>query len=91
MIQLTPLTQSNYKSSPREVREGLLVHPLNWWAGMKNPLLQVMLHGKGIAAYEVELRHETNLHVTEVARFANSNYIIIYIDNSKYRLFELTH
>ena len=58
------------------------VHPLNWWAGMKNPLLQVMLHGKGIGACEIELCHATNLHVTEVARFANSNYIIIYIDTT---------
>jgi len=56
------------------------VHPLYWWADMVNPELQVMLHGKGIGAYDVELKDAQGISVNQVVKFDNRNYIIIYID-----------
>jgi len=77
MILTNILTFLGLRAASVEVEH---VHPLNWWAGMKNPKLQVMLHGKGIAQYDVELQNAKELNVEEVAKFANKNYIIIYID-----------
>lgn len=56
------------------------VHPLNWWAGMVNPELQIMLHGEGIGAFGVELKDAQGIAVKNVVKFDNKNYIIIYID-----------
>lgn len=55
------------------------VHPLNWWAGMQNPELQIMLHGKGIGACDVELSGAQEVTVKQIVKTANPNYIIIYI------------
>jgi len=56
------------------------VHPLNWWAGMVNPELQIMLHGEGIGAFDVELKDAQGIAMKDVVKFDNKNYIIIYID-----------
>ena len=32
------------------------VHPLNWWVGMAQPELQIMIHGDNVAQFEPELR-----------------------------------
>ena len=29
-------------------QDAIEVYPTNWWVGMKNPKLQVMLHGAGV-------------------------------------------
>ena len=57
------------------------VHPLCWWAGMKNPELQVMVHGIDVARMgDVELEGARGLTIKEVIRVENPNYLIIYID-----------
>ena len=56
------------------------VHPLCWWAGMVNPELQILLHGNGIGAFDVELKDAQGITVTNVVKCDNKNYIIIYID-----------
>lgn len=56
------------------------VHPLNWWSGMKNPELQILIHGKGIGAYDVELKDLQGIEVKEIIKTDNPNYIIIYLD-----------
>ena len=56
------------------------VHPLNWWAGMVNPTLQILLHGEGIGAFDVELKDAQGIALKDMVKFDNKNYIIIYID-----------
>lgn len=56
------------------------VHPLNWWAGMQNTELQIMLHGTELGDLDVVLNKAQNVEVKDVVRFANKNYLIIYID-----------
>lgn len=56
------------------------VHPLNWWVGMHNPELQILLHGNDIGYCDVVLSGEVGVDLKEVVRPANKNYIIIYID-----------
>ena len=56
------------------------VHPLNWWAGMKNSTLQILLHGKGIAAESISLADGQGVTLKETVRPENPNYVILYVD-----------
>ena len=55
------------------------VAPTFWWAGMKNPELQVLLYGENIARSEVRLTSQ-DIDITEVVSLENPNYLIIYMD-----------
>lgn len=56
------------------------VHPLCWYAGMKNTELQILLHGNGIGVYDVKLDGANGVSLKSVNKFDNKNYIIIYVD-----------
>lgn len=52
------------------------LEPMNWWVGMNNPDLQLMVHGESIA----ELRPEINypgVTLTKTERTSNKNYLFI--------------
>lgn len=55
------------------------VAPTFWWAGMKNPDLQVLLYGEDIASSEVSISSK-DIYLKEIVRQSNSNYLIIYLD-----------
>lgn len=55
------------------------VEPANWWVGMKNTQLQIMLHGEGIREAQVSINY-AGAKLTEVARLESPNYLIIYVD-----------
>lgn len=52
------------------------VEPMNWWVGMKNPKLQVMVHGKNISGYAVKLDYP-GVKLVEVHKVENPNYLFI--------------
>ena len=56
------------------------VHPLNWWTGMHNPELQVMLHGENIGDCEVSLTGASNVSLMRVETVTNPNYLFVYLD-----------
>ncbi len=56
------------------------VHPLNWWCGMQNPVVQVMLHGEGIGNCEVSLTEAHNVSLVRTVRVDNPNYLFVYLD-----------
>ncbi len=56
------------------------VHPLNWWSGMQNPTLQVMLHGTDIGDCDVVLGEADNVSLIRVERVSNPNYLFVYLD-----------
>lgn len=56
------------------------VHPLNWWAGMRNTELQILLHGTELGDLDVELKDAKNVQMKNVVRPTNKHYLIIYID-----------
>ena len=58
----------------------LHMHPPFWWAGMKESVLQVLLHGDGIGEFDVELDCAEGVELNEVARFDNPNYVLLYLD-----------
>lgn len=66
------------------------VHPLNWWAGMQNPELQILLHGQNIGASDVELT-AADVTISRIERLENPNYLILYVDtrNAKPQTFNI--
>ena len=58
------------------------VAPQFWWAGMKNPELQIMLYGDRIASADVTLSSK-DVTVKEIVRQDNPNYLLLYVDLSE--------
>ncbi|MGV8134817.1 MAG: alpha-amylase family glycosyl hydrolase [Mangrovibacterium sp.] len=52
------------------------VEPLFWWTGMKNPSLQLMVHGEDIGAAAVSLSYP-GVRLESVSRVENPNYLFI--------------
>lgn len=69
----------------------LRVEPLNWWAGMKNPQLQLMVHGQRIADSMVSIE-ATQIKLLGVQHSDNNNYLFIDLDttNAPAQAFSIT-
>jgi len=52
------------------------VEPAFWWVGMKNPTVQLMVHGQDVATSEISLNYE-GIKIRTIARQENPNYVFI--------------
>jgi len=52
------------------------VEPMFWWVGMKNPSVQLMVHGEGIAISEISLNYP-GVTIKSVSHQDNPNYVFI--------------
>lgn len=52
------------------------VEPMSWWVGMKNPKLQLLVHGNNIATLEVRLSYP-GVKLVQVHKVENPNYLFI--------------
>jgi len=57
------------------------VEPANWWVGMKNRKLQIMVYGPNISKAGLTVNYP-GVKVTEVAKTDNPNYLFVYLDIS---------
>lgn len=57
------------------------VAPTFWWAGMKNPELQILLYGDHISSSDVNLS-SPDILLKDVVKQENPNYLILYLDLS---------
>ncbi|HCL82544.1 MAG TPA: hypothetical protein DIC22_01150, partial [Chitinophagaceae bacterium] len=55
------------------------IYPANWWVGMKNPHLQLMLHGKDISRGRVEFDPKKNPGITiaSIQKIKNPDYLFL--------------
>ena len=58
------------------------VEPPNWWIGMKNPKLQLMVYGENIASKSIEIS-DKNIILEKISKADNPNYIFLDLDLSK--------
>ncbi len=60
------------------------VYPTNWWTGMKNPRLQLLIHDPniGAAARKVSLKH-TGVRLVSTERLENPNYLVVNLQVDK--------
>lgn len=53
------------------------VHPLNWYVGMLNPSLQILIYGKNIAVSKVSLKPYAGVTLKTVHTVENPNYLFL--------------
>ncbi|MEP6931353.1 MAG: glycoside hydrolase family 13 protein [Flavobacterium sp.] len=63
------------------------VEPPFWYAGMKNPEVQIMFYGKNISQYEASVSN--NVVIKNVEKTENPNYLFITIDTKDIKASEL--
>lgn len=52
------------------------IEPMNWWVGMKNPKLQLLVYGDGISERNVSLKHP-GVKLIKIHKAENPNYLFI--------------
>ena len=52
------------------------VEPTSWWVGMKDPRLQLLVHGTNVAALEPAVDHP-GVTIVGTDRVANPNYLFL--------------
>lgn len=57
------------------------VEPAFWWKGMKNPELQILVYGKGVANNEVTL--SDGIQIKNIQKVENPNYLFITVDTNE--------
>ncbi|MDR2954720.1 MAG: glycoside hydrolase family 13 protein [Prevotella sp.] len=58
------------------------LEPAFWWAGMKNPELQILIHGDDISKSEVTITSQY-VRLKEIVPLENPNYLLLYMDLSQ--------
>ena len=58
------------------------VEPANWWTGMKNSELQIMVYGPDISKSTLTINYP-GIKLKEVAKTTNPNYLFIYLSIAK--------
>ena len=56
------------------------VEPMFWWKGMKNPDLQILVYGKNISDYTIELSDE--IKIKDIQKTENPNYAFVTINTN---------
>jgi len=57
------------------------IEPANWWTGMKNPFLQLIVHGNNIAQRDVALQYP-GITLKAVHKVENPNYLFLDLEIS---------
>ena len=55
------------------------IDPTNWFVGMKNPSLQLMVYGEGIRSAEVTTDY-AGVKVDSIVRLDSPNYLLVYLN-----------
>lgn len=71
-IIFTCLLTSLFAQTPSVQR----INPSNWWVGMKNPKLQLLVYGKNIAGSDVKINYQ-GVTLEKVNQVENPNYLFL--------------
>lgn len=55
------------------------VEPMNWWVGMQNTELQILVYGENIASTEPKFSY-SGVTLKEIKKVENPNYLFIYVN-----------
>ena len=73
------LTLSTSVVAQKQVIDVQRIEPAFWYAGMKNPELQILIYGKDIASSTVAIQHE-GITVKRIDKVENPNYLFVYLN-----------
>ena len=57
------------------------VEPMFWWKGMKNPELQILVYGKAISQYNIELSDK--IQIKNIQKTENPNYVFVTVNTNE--------
>jgi glycosidase len=57
------------------------VEPAFWWKEMKNPELQILVYGKEIAKYDIELSDK--IQIKDLRKTENANYVFVTVNTNE--------
>ena len=57
------------------------VEPMFWWKGMKNPELQILVYGKDISKYTIELSDQ--VPIKNITKTENPNYVFVTVNTNE--------
>ena len=52
------------------------IYPSNWWVGMKNPALQLLIHGGNGITDSISIQYP-GITVEKITRLSNKHYVVI--------------
>ncbi|HEX8657726.1 MAG TPA: alpha-amylase family glycosyl hydrolase [Hymenobacter sp.] len=64
-------------ATPTKTAPALRIDPTFWWVGMKNPKLQLLVHGPGIGASAATLAAYPGVTLEGVQKLENPNYLVV--------------
>ena len=53
------------------------VYPTHWWVGMKNPKLQLLVHGNGVGGFTKFTSSNPAIKIEKINKIENSNYVFL--------------
>ncbi|KAA3620744.1 MAG: alpha-amylase, partial [Bacteroidetes bacterium] len=56
------------------------VHPPNWWVGMADPVVEVLIYDQDIKSFDVKLSEKRGVSLRNVYRVENPNYLFLEIN-----------
>ena len=56
------------------------IDPTDWYVGMKNPQVQLMVYGKDIATVQEVTTDYPNAHIDSVVHLDSPNYLLVYMN-----------
>lgn len=56
------------------------IDPTDWFVGMKNPQLQLMVYGQGIRDVKSVTTNYPGVTITDVVRLDSPNYLLVYLN-----------
>ena len=65
------------------------IDPIDWYVGLKNPTLQLMVYGPNVRDAEVSLDYP-NVKIDSIARLDSPNYLLVYLNLSGAQPGEMT-
>ncbi|GAA4355271.1 glycoside hydrolase family 13 protein [Hymenobacter saemangeumensis] len=76
-LQLTSQAATPPPAAPQKPAPITRIDPTFWWVGMKNPRLQLLVHGPGIAESKVEMPAYPGVTLDGFQRLESPNYLLV--------------
>lgn len=82
-IMIALLLSTMTMTAARNTRPNVTrIDPTNWYVGMKNPQLQLMVYGRGIRDVQTVTTDYPGVRIDSIVRLDSPNYLLVYLNLS---------
>ena len=79
-LAATTMSMTATPKSPKRLISIDKIEPANWFAGMKNPAVQLMVYGKDIAKVQKVTTDYPSAAIDSIVRLDSPNYLLVYMN-----------